>query len=111
MTSDFGLKLKELRISHDLSQQELAQKLNCHKNVISNYELGKRIPNGDALADIARVFGVSVDYLLGLEKPKMLPISGLNEKQQMILLGLLGRKTVAPPSHTLLPRYTYLWPL
>lgn len=88
MTSDFGLKLKELRISHDLSQQELAQKLNCHKNVISNYELGKRIPNGDALADIARVFGVSVDYLLGLEKPKMLPISGLNEKQQMILTTL-----------------------
>lgn len=88
MTSDFGLKLKELRISHDLSQQELVQKLNCHKNMISNYELGKRIPNGDALADIARVFGVSVDYLLGLEKPKMLPISGLNEKQQMILTTL-----------------------
>ena len=79
MTSNFGLKLKELRISHGLSQQELAQKLNCHKNVISNYELGKRIPNGDTLADIARVVGVSVDYLLGLEKPKMLPISGLND--------------------------------
>ena len=82
MTSNFGLKLKELRISHDISQQELAQKLNCHKNVISNYELGKRIPNGDALADIARVFGVSVDYLLGLEKPKMLPILTIAQQVQ-----------------------------
>lgn len=88
MTSNFGLKLKELRISHGLSQQELAQKLNFHKTVVTNYEFGKRTPNADLLADIARVFGVSVDYLLGLEKPKMLPISGLNDKQKMILTTL-----------------------
>lgn len=100
MTSNFGLKLKELRISHGLSQQELAQKLNCHKNVISNYELGKRIPNGDTLADIARVVGVSVDYLLGLEKPEMLPISGLNDKQKMILATLSVELSSHSPKKT-----------
>lgn len=83
-----GEKLRELRISRKLSQKELADKIGTHKNAISNYESGKRVPPADTLQNMAVFFQVSVDYLLGLEKPHNLPLDGLSDEQCLILSNL-----------------------
>ena len=80
---NIGMRIKELRMGRNLTQAALGKKINRSKTVISNYEMG--MPTVDSLCELALFFGVSVDYLLGLEKRRMLPIEGLNTRQVEIL--------------------------
>lgn len=64
----FGDKLKELRISKNLSQDELSKILEVRKSSISNWETGKATPTFDMLTKIAKYFNVTTDYLLGLNQ-------------------------------------------
>lgn len=57
--------LKKLRDESNLTQSELANKLNITRSSLSLYELGKRTPDFDTLSKIADFFNVSADYLLG----------------------------------------------
>lgn len=61
-----GERLKELRADHGMTQRELAQKLGINSVTYLHYEKGQREPPLSLLADMAKCFGVSVDYLLGL---------------------------------------------
>ena len=58
-------KLYELRRAAGLSQEELAERLNVSRQAVSRWETGETIPSTDTLKEIARVFQVSVDRLLG----------------------------------------------
>ena len=75
----FGERLKYLRTSRKLSQKELAERLNIAKSVISFYESGDRMPSYDVLIKIAQIFNVTTDYLLGLEKKRLVDLSELSE--------------------------------
>ena len=61
----FGERLKKLRKSVGVSQQELASILGLTKACISQYENNTRTPSIEVLVEIANYFEVSVDYLLG----------------------------------------------
>lgn len=58
------MNLLELRKQNNLTQKELAEKLNVGSNTISQYELGKRLPNAIMLKKIANVLNCTVDDLL-----------------------------------------------
>ena len=58
-------RLKQLRIGAQMSQQELAKRMGVAQNTVSNWENGKRRIDQQALLDLAQMFGVSVEYLLG----------------------------------------------
>lgn len=64
----FCERLKELRLEKSLSTIQLAKKLNVSNSTISRWENEIIIPSIDNLYNIAIFFGVSTDYLLGLEK-------------------------------------------
>lgn len=70
-----GQRLTFLRKEKDLSQAELAQRLNMGQSTIAMYERDKRSPDNKTLERLAGFFNVSVDYLLGLtdtrERPKI----------------------------------------
>lgn len=53
-----------LRKKNNLSQQELAEKLEISRSAIGMYETGKREPDFDTLVKFSKFFGVSVEYLL-----------------------------------------------
>ena len=61
----FSLRLKELRESHNLSQQSFANIINVSQSTVGMWESGKRTPDSEMLAKIADYFDVSVDYLIG----------------------------------------------
>ncbi|WP_074554579.1 helix-turn-helix domain-containing protein [Bacillus cereus] len=64
----FSAKLKELRESRGLSQEELAAKLNIPRSSITHYENSDdRLPRKSRLLEIANFFNVSVDFLLSEE--------------------------------------------
>lgn len=61
-------QIREARERAGLSQKELAEKIGVAPNTFHGYESGKHDPKSNLLADIAKICGVSVDFLLGLEK-------------------------------------------
>lgn len=83
---DFGLKLKELRKQAGITQQQLADKLGITKSVVSYYELSERTPSPDVLRDLAIIFHVSADYLLGIERAKTIDVSDLSDEDVKLLL-------------------------
>lgn len=64
-----GDKLTYLRNSNNLSQAELAKKLNISRSSIGMFESNARIPTTDTLVRYAQFFEVSLDYLLGNKRP------------------------------------------
>lgn len=67
MVSKFSEKLKELRLENNLTQNQLAKNLGLTHTAINLWESKKRVPNFDMVIIIAQYFGVSTDYLAGLE--------------------------------------------
>ena len=63
-------RIRDLREDNDLTQREVAKMLNCSQQVYSNYELGQRDVPTQVLIQLARFYGVSVDYILGLRDEK-----------------------------------------
>ena len=61
----FSVRLKELRLQHGFSQEELAEKIGIKQNSYSDWENGKCKPNYEKLEKIADFFGVSLDWLFG----------------------------------------------
>lgn len=59
-------RLHDLRIDHDLRQQDVADLLCCQRNVYRRYECGEREIPVWALMTLAEYYHVSVDYLLGI---------------------------------------------
>lgn len=86
---NFGNKLKLLRLQDNMTQEQLAQKLNLTKSVISAYETGLRLPSYDVLIRIAKIFNVSTDYLLGLEHKQEVDLSGLSQEEINAVLNLI----------------------
>lgn len=62
-----------------MTQQQLATQLGITKSVVSFYELQTRSPSPDVLAKLAKIFHVSVDYLLGLDNRQTIDVTGLSE--------------------------------
>lgn len=59
--------LKDLRLEANLTQKELANKLKIGQSTIVGYEKGEREATLTNLSRYAEFFGVSLDYLAGLE--------------------------------------------
>ena len=73
-----------------MTQAQLANKLGLTKSVISAYETGLRLPSYDILIHIARIYNVSTDYLLGIEKKQEIDMSGLSQEETNALLNLIN---------------------
>lgn len=65
--------LKELREDRDLNQSEIASVLNTTQQVYSRYEKGINELPIRHLKSLARYYGVSTDYILGLEPTQKRP--------------------------------------
>ena len=61
-----GKRLKELREEKGFTQKEVAEKLNLHSVTYLHYEKDQREPPLKVLAEMAILFEVSTDYLIGL---------------------------------------------
>ena len=63
----FCERVKELRIENNLTQKQLADKLQTTNSSVCDWEKGRSQPDLKTLANMAQLFQVSVDYLLGLK--------------------------------------------
>jgi len=64
---DLGKKIMTMRNEKNLSQEQLAEKLNVTRQTISNWENGKFYPDIDSLVNLSKFFNVSLDDLLSYD--------------------------------------------
>lgn len=72
-----GQRINEMRSALGWSQVDLAKRLGVAKQTVSNWENENIQPSIEMLVRLARIFGVTTDYLLGLEDIPRLSIEGL----------------------------------
>ena len=61
---DFGAQMKKLRTSRELTQEQVAQKLNVSRQTISSWENNRNLPDLEMVVLIARIFNISLDNLI-----------------------------------------------
>lgn len=66
----FFQRLEDLRVDHDLTQQDVADLLGCKREVYRRYEKGIRTIPVDFLMRLADHYGVSIDYIVGRNNTK-----------------------------------------
>lgn len=79
--SEVAQRIHDLRILRGLTQADLARMLHVSKSVISAYENGIHQPPYNVLIRLSHIFGVSCDYLLGIEGRQTLSADGLSDAQ------------------------------
>lgn len=86
---EIGEKIKTLRKQMGLTQEQLAKRLWVTKAIISAYENAARFPSLEVLIQLAYIFNVSTDYLLGVDKKQALDVSNLTPNQIKIINSLI----------------------
>jgi len=64
-STSFGMRLRQIRKSMGMTQREFAEILGTSKQVISRYEIGKRIPKVTIVKEFSLRLGVSIADIIG----------------------------------------------
>lgn len=82
-------RIKSLRMSNDMTQTDLAKKLNITRSSVNAWEMGISTPSTTYIVELAQLFHVSTDYLLGLSNNVTVDISHLNEREIQLVYELI----------------------
>lgn len=88
---DCSEKLRALREARGLTQLQVANRIGVSKAMVSAYETASKAPSLEVLIRLSRLFGVSVDYLVCLDAPKMIDVSGLDEDGVALITALIKK--------------------
>ena len=78
-------RIKRLREIKGLTQAELAKYLGITRSSVNAWEQGISVPSTQYIVELARTFGVSTDYLLGVDRSAALCVDGLREDDVQLL--------------------------
>lgn len=67
MKESFEKRLEKALSIRNVSQSELARKLNIHRATVNNYITGKHEPNRDRIDEIAKILNINPTWLLGYD--------------------------------------------
>lgn len=83
-------KIRSTREQLGMTQAELAKKLGLTRSSVNSWEMGLSVPSTQYIIELAKLFGVSTDYLLGLNQGASISVESLSEKEVTILIGLVS---------------------
>lgn len=72
-----------------MTQAELSRKLGITRSGVNAWEMGITIPSTQYIVEIALLFGVSTDYLLGLNTSSSVSVSGLEDREIACIVELI----------------------
>ena len=85
-------RIKKLRKEKKITQIRLSIELEVSQETISAYEKGKYYPSAAMLIKLRDIFGVSIDYILGLSDTRFDPLSETNLTEDETYILILCRK-------------------
>ena len=83
-------RLKALREAKAFTQADLAKKLGITRSSVNAWELGISIPSTQYIVELASIFDISTDYLLGVDSSATINVSGLTEDDIQIVYQLVN---------------------
>ena len=88
-TGKLSENVKRLREQREWTQADLAKKLELTRASVNAWEMGISIPSTRYVVELALLFHVSTDFLLGVESNKTVDVSGLTDEDILIVVGLI----------------------
>jgi len=88
---DCSLKLKTLREARGLTQLQVANRIGVSKAMVSAYETASKAPSIEVLIRLSRLYRVSIDYLVCIDAPKAIDVSGLDDDSVALVAALIGK--------------------
>lgn len=79
-----GRRIAELRKNRGMTQMELADRMNVSFQAVSNWERGSSMPDISKLPELAGIFGVSIDDILGTKNPMAGSLVNVTVKEKYI---------------------------
>lgn len=74
-------KIKQLRLVTNKTQSEIAKELGITRSSVNAWEMGISIPSTSYIIELAKLFGVSTDCLLGLDNNSSVNVDGLSNDE------------------------------
>lgn len=78
-------KIKHLREQLGMTQSDLAKKLGITRSSVNAWELGISVPSTQYVVELAGIFKVSTDYLLGVKSTATVSVEGLSEEDVQLV--------------------------
>lgn len=82
-------RIKLLREDAKMTQTELAHKLGVTRSGVNAWEMGISTPSTQSIVELAHIFHVSTDYLLGFESTASADLSGLTDDDMLVVHHLI----------------------
>lgn len=83
-------RIKALREQKGLTQTELSRQLGITRSSVNAWEMGISVPSTQYIVELAHIFKVSTDFLLGVDSTATLDVAGLNEDDVQIVHALIS---------------------
>lgn len=85
-----GEMIKALREQQSMTQAMLAKRLCITRSSVNAWEMGISVPSTQSLTELAGIFEVSTDFLLGLDATSSVNLKGLTQQDRQIVYALVS---------------------
>ena len=82
-------RIKSLREQRGLTQTELSKQLGITRSSVNAWEMGISVPSTQYIVELAGIFGISTDYLLGVDSSASISVAGLDDDDVRIVHALI----------------------
>ena len=83
-------RIKSLREQRGLTQTELSKQLGITRSSVNAWEMGISVPSTQYIVELAGIFGISTDYLLGVDSSASISVAGLDDEDIQIVHALIS---------------------
>lgn len=82
-------KIRSLREQNGLTQTELSKQLGITRSGVNAWEMGISVPSTQYIVELANLFKVSTDYLLGVDATASVFVTGLSDEDINLVYTLI----------------------
>ncbi len=82
-------RIKQLWEDRHMTQTDLAKKLGITRSSVNAWEMGISIPSTQYVVELAGIFKIATDYLLGVDHSATVNVSGLTDADVQLVHGII----------------------
>lgn len=82
--------IKDLREQRQMTQSDLAKQLSITRSSVNAWEMGISVPSTQYIVELAHIFKVSTDFLLGINSSASISVSGLTEEDVKVVANIIS---------------------
>lgn len=84
-------RIKQLREQRGFTQAALAKMLGVTRSCVNAWEMGVSVPSTQSLVQLAEIFDISTDYILGVDATSTIRTNGLSDRDIQLVHSIVQR--------------------